>query len=663
MNKTSILLITVILSFGSLLAQERYLVYFKDKGSNLHNKLNKSSAEYKQAEKSLSKKAIERRKKTMGEDYIRYEDLPISSSYIDIIRNFGVEIHRQLKWFNAVSCYLNDEQINQIIILPFVEKIEKVRKLKRIEPKKKNSSSDDSYLSLPKTNYNYNYGNSLPQYELSDVPSVHDAGITGEGVIIGILDSGFRWKTHPALANAKVIAEHDFVFGDDNTANESGDKPGQDSHGTYVMSLIGGFSEGNLIGDSFGSSFILAKTEDNRSETHAEEDNYVAALQWMESIGVDIITSSVGYAEFDAGEQSYTYEDMNGNTALVTKASNIAFNLGICTVTSAGNERTADWGYITAPADAFDIISVGSVDKNNRLSYFSSYGPTSDGRLKPEIVAQGQTNWGADAEGSGYYSSQGTSFSAPIVAGILGLLKSAYPHLNNKQVREIILASGDKVSDPDNDYGYGLVSAVRAVNFPNLEKTAGGYNLRKIFLTKTITAPNSVGIHYSLNGSSMKSSTMSYDGSLKYSFDFSSVNKGDSIEFYFTFNNGSNEERVPAENNYYGNFGSLSISTEYVPVYNPVPEEFSVFQNYPNPFNPTTIIKYEVPERSLVSLKIFDILGQEVKSLINSEIDAGTHTVSWNGTNNFGQLVSAGAYVYQMVAGDYVQSKKMVLLR
>lgn len=661
MHKIKILIITILLSCVSLSAQDRYLVYFKDKGSNQHNKLNKASAEYKQAEESLSKRAIERRKKVMGENYITYEDLPISSSYVDIIKNYGVEIHRELKWFNAVSCYLKDAQINQIIILPFVEKIEKVRKLKRVEPKVDKSNDDESLLRLKKTNYKYNYGNSLPQFELSDIPTVHDVEITGDGVIIGIMDTGFNWKNHPALVNSKVITEYDFIFNDNNTANEGSDSPSQHNHGTYVMSLIGGFSEGNLIGAAFNSSFVLAKTEDIRSETHTEEDNYAAALEWMDSIGVDIATSSLGYSEFDSGEFSYTYSQMNGETTIVAQASNLAFERGISTVTSAGNEGNGTWYFISSPGDAFNVITVGAVNNSNVLASFSSHGPTSDGRIKPEVVAQGQSNWGAS--GTSYSSGSGTSYSAPIVAGMLSLLKSAYPYLSNKQIREIVIASGDRPDNPNNDYGYGLLSAVRAINYPNIQHVTSGYILNKIFINKTIPDPNSVKIYYSVNGGEFTNAVVNYDGTLKYTHEFNSVNEGDAIEFYFTFNNGSGEEREPADKNYLLQLDNLSITSVEEPNNNEIPNSFSLSQNYPNPFNPTTNIKYNLTERSFVTLKIFNMLGQEIKSLINSEMDAGNYSVTWNGTNNLGQKVSAGAYVYQMVTGDFVQSKKMVYLK
>ena len=673
MVKTKILIIAIFLSFSSLLAQERYMVYFKDKGSNQHNSLNKSSAEYKKAEAALSERAIERRKKVMGENYITYEDLPISSEYIETIINFGVEIHRELKWFNAVSCYLTDEQINQIILLPFVEKIEKVRTLKRSIPKKEDGSNSQSFQNLNKSNKQntFDYGQSFTQFNLIEVPPVHDAGINGSGVVIGLLDSGFRWKTHPAMMNLDVKAEYDFVYNDDNTDDEVTDSASQVSHGTAVLSVVGGFDEGNIVAPAYGASYILAKTEipynsnDNPVETNIEEDNFVAGVEWIESMGADIISTSLGYSEFDAGQNSYTYADMDGKTGKATKAYNFAFDRGVVTVSSAGNEGIYPWYHITTPADAFNVISVGGVSSSNNLVSFSSRGPTADGRIKPEVVAQAINVYTANHNKPDYKTTQGTSFAAPAVAGVAGMLLSAYPHLNNKQVRDIIIASGDNQSNPNYDIGYGLVSALRAINYPNIKFENNIYTLNKTFIEYNIHDPSTVMLHYSVNQNDTNTTALNYDDSLKYSYEINSIGEGDSIEFYFTFNNGTDLVRVPENGSYLLNVEDLSIKTVGIDggSNEPVPSNFVLEQNYPNPFNPTTNIKYTVPEKSFISLKVFNMLGQEIKTLVNSEVNRGNYLITWNGTNNFGKQVSAGAYVYQMVAGNFVESKKLVYLK
>ena len=207
-------------------------------------------------------------------------------------------------------------------------------------------------------------------------------------------------------------------------------------HGTYVFSILAGIVDSVLIGPAFNSSFILAKTEDIRSETHIEEDNYAAALIWMENLGVDITTSSLGYNIFDSG-YSYTYADMNGRTTIVTKAAELAFQRGVSTFTSAGNEGNNSWGYILAPADGFNTIAVGAVNDLGNVAGFSSHGPTYDGRIKPEVVAHGVNVYGAvSGTNNGYQFNNGTSAAAPIASGIGGfafICSSAFKEYTDKK--------------------------------------------------------------------------------------------------------------------------------------------------------------------------------------------------------------------------------------
>ena len=245
---------------------------------------------------------------------------------------------------------------------------------------------------------------------------------------------------------------------------------------------MAGFDEGNLIGPAFNASYVLAKTEYVPAETHVEEDNYAAALEWMDSIGVDITSSSLGYSEFDDSVFSYNYKDMDGKTTIVTKAAEMAFDRGLVVITSAGNEGNTSWKYITAPGDGFNTLTIGAVSSTNIVTSFSSEGPTFDGRIKPEIVAMGSGVINARAGTiDGYGSGGGTSYSAPIAAGIAGLLLSAHPHLTNTQVRKIMIDSGDNFENPDNERGYGLISAVRALTYPNLEAIDGGFRVHKLF--------------------------------------------------------------------------------------------------------------------------------------------------------------------------------------
>ncbi|MCX7875777.1 MAG: S8 family serine peptidase [Melioribacteraceae bacterium] len=660
-----LLLLLVIISTLSF-SQEKYYIYFKDKGIFPSNSLNKNSAVFKNAEKELTAAAIERRKSVMGENYITFEDLPIREDYLDKITSLGIKIENKLKWFNSVSAYLTDEQIKNVLNLPFIEKIEKVRSFDipntKVENEIQKINSVKSFTGL-------DYGNSFNQNNLSEIPAVHDLGFNGQNVILGILDTGFRWKNHIALKNLKIIAEKDFVQKDDITENQTGDASLQDAHGTAVLSLACGNAPGNLIGPAFGSTIILAKTENLSSETRVEEDNYAAALIWMESLGVQITTSSLGYNTFDNPAENYTFSQMNGNTTIVAKAANLAYQRGISTFTAAGNERGNSWGKIISPADAYEIIAVGAVNSSNQIASFSSPGPTSDGRIKPEIVAMGVSNYHALTGGS-FGTGSGTSYATPIAAGIAALLKSTWPHLTNKQIRNIFLASGDNVSTPNNDRGYGLISAKKAVTFPNLQTINNITRLNKLFINSNgVVSPT---IFVKINNNNYQSFAMNSLGSGKYYYDFNSLAANSIIEFYFTYSttNGVNLKE-PQTGGYRFVSNDLNVLTNLNEnLTNEIPLHFELFQNYPNPFNPETNIKYSIPAVNnksnfeyFVTLKVYDVLGNEIVTLVNENQKPGIYNYKFSSEKNNGNKISTGIYFYKLTVGDFSQTKKMILIK
>jgi len=503
--------------FSTSLAQTKYMIYFTDKGITANEQLGKSSNLYQSALNELTERSINRRIKNLGEgNIISFEDIPIKPGYIFSLESLGIKIENNLKWFNAVSAYLTDQQFEEIFQLNFIDKIEKVRILKfsNILPEVTGPLSMQSYLDFP-----INYGESFDQLQLSDIPIVHSKGITGDGVLIGMLDTGFDWKNHESLQNATILAEYDFVNKDSITSDEENDQPGQHWHGTLTFSVVGGFKDNSLIGSGFGSDFVLAKTEDIRSETHVEEDNYAAALQWMENLGVDITSSSLGYSQFDASTFSYTYEDMDGKTTIVTRAAEIAFRKGVLTVNSAGNEGQTPWFYIIAPADGFNTIGVGAVNSSNEVAGFSSRGPTFDGRIKPDVVTRGVSVYGAQAGNfRGYLRASGTSLSAPIASGLASLLLSAYPHLKNTQLRNILFETAGNTTTPNNERGYGLLSALRAVEFPNLKSTQGTFTIYKMFIEKENIFANQVSINLLAEGHIIEPQAMEFDGERTYTF-------------------------------------------------------------------------------------------------------------------------------------------------
>ncbi len=651
--------VVFILFVASFLhAQEKYLVYFSDKGSLNKKSLQKTSDKEILAKKFLSPKSIERRKKNMGDDFITFGDLPIAQEYIQNLNENGIKIINKLKWFNAVSVYLMPNELENIKKFSFVTKIEKVRKYKTDEP----SSSEINQPTTLNKNQNTNafdYGNSLTQNQLSDIPQVHNLGITGEGVTIGILDTGFDWKIPNSLKSRNVIAERDFIFKDNNTANETGiDAGGQHNHGTSVFSILAGFDEGNLIGPAFNSSFLLAKTEYIPTETHAEEDNYAAALEWMDSIGVDITTSSLGYSEFDATDFSYTYNDMDGKTTIVTKAAEFAFDRGIVCITSAGNEGSSSWHYITAPGDGINTITVGAVNSLNTIASFSSRGPSFDGRIKPEIVAQGVSVFNTLAGSASSYSfGNGTSYSAPIVAGVTGLLLSAHPHLVNKQVRHILIQSGGNLQNPDNNIGYGLLSAIKAISYPNFEVRDGKNYINKIFSELESIKENSIELHTE-DGTAY---SMVKVGGNYFTIELPNGITKESNKVYFTYKNLQDNLIKEPQTDFYNLYLDGLISNVEINPIVQLPNKFSLGQNYPNPFNPTTRIEYFVPnfvKSTKVLIKLYDILGNEIKTLVNEDKKPGNHFVDFSAGS-----LSSGVYFYQLKTSEFSLTKKMTIIK
>jgi subtilisin family serine protease len=293
-----------------------------------------------------------------------------------------------------------------------------------------------------------------------NVRPIHAQGLTGRGVIVAILDTGFR-KSHLAFQSSRVLAERDFVMGDSDVQQNPADpKDYSDLHGTACWSLLGGYAPGQTIGPAFGADFILAKTEDVRSEKPIEEDYWVAGMEWAEALGADVLSSSLGYTGW------YTFAKMDGQTAVTTRAADRAVGLGVVVVTAVGNERQNSWGHVIAPADAFGVIAVGAVDARGALASFSSPGPTADGRIKPEVCAMGVNNYIATNSSDTKFSwGSGTSFSTPMTAGVAALLLEAHPDWTPAQVRTALMQTARSASAPGNDFGWGLINAAAAVRY------------------------------------------------------------------------------------------------------------------------------------------------------------------------------------------------------
>ncbi len=435
----------------------KYWFFFVDKGpASLHKSALLS------AESSLLPKAKARRLKVSSQGaLVDYTDLAVWQPYVDDLRRRGVVLVNVSKWLNAVSAFADEDQLRLLSGLPCISRYQPVGKFHR-ERFQQGASMEKP--SLPSFSHELDYGLSLVQNELMAVPQVHDLGFYGQGVLIALLDTGFRLN-HEAFSQLDVLAKYDFINKDSIVENESGqDLPSQDHHGSIVLSIIAGYAASNLIGPAFGASFLLAKTEDVSSETPIEEDYWIAAAEWADSLGADIISSSLGYIDW------YEYADMNGDTAPITIAADLAAKKGILVVVAAGNEGNAPWHYISAPADGDSVVAVGAVSSSGIVAAFSSRGPSADGRIKPDVMAMGvSTRCIAVANsqeiGSSYASVNGTSAACPLAAGAAALILCAHPQLTPMQVRESLWRTADRAPDPDNTYGYGLVNALTALSF------------------------------------------------------------------------------------------------------------------------------------------------------------------------------------------------------
>jgi subtilisin family serine protease len=299
------------------------------------------------------------------------------------------------------------------------------------------------------------YGLSQGQLQQINVPAVHAQGLHGEGVLIAVFDAGFNTLSHEAFAALDLAGTRDFVNGDLDVGD--GADRGEGSHGTETLSVIGGFRPGRLVGPAFAASFLLAKTENTDSETPVEEDNWAAAAEWAEGRGADVISSSLGYTTFDPPYASYTPADMNGRTAISTKAAELA--------ASPGNDGlNTQHNTLGAPSDGPHVIAAAAVDQIGRRATFSSVGPSADGRIKPDVAAQGVTVIAAQPRtGSGYAGVSGTSFSCPLTAGVAALLVQARPGASVDAVGDALRTTASQASRPDTLLGYGIVDAAAAL--------------------------------------------------------------------------------------------------------------------------------------------------------------------------------------------------------
>ena len=427
----------------------KYVVYFSDKAG--------SSYSIDQPEAFLSPRSIERRQK-QGIP-IKETDLPVTKSYVQGVEETGANVIYTSKWFNAALFEGTAEQVKTIEALPFTTTIEYVR------PGAQGNRNRGGRLGGH--SFSHQHTEAIPldelanqaQNEMLGIPKMHEQGIHGEGVLIAVLDGGFRGVDAAPFfkhlfENEQYIDGYDFVGNSTNVF-----RYGQ--HGTEALSCIVAYEPGKLEAAAYGADVMLYVTEDGSSEYRIEEYNWLFAAERADSVGAHIISTSLGYTTFDDDSMNYSYDHLDGKTTVITKAANMATAVGILCVASAGNEGAYSWKYVSAPADAPDILSVGAVTLTQDRVSFSSIGPTADGRIKPEVSALGLQTVVGDANGN-ITTANGTSFSAPLVTGLVAGFWQVYPQLTNLEVVEKIKASGTNSIAPNNEIGFGVPDFSRA---------------------------------------------------------------------------------------------------------------------------------------------------------------------------------------------------------
>lgn len=459
--------IVLLLMCGEIAAQDnRYLIVLTDKAN--------SNFSIKQPATFLSPKAIARR--VRHGIPIDGSDLPVHQAYIDSLRTAGhVTILSASKWLNQVMIHTTDTAaLTKINKFPFVKKAGPLNARQamviadQVSTKTMEQVTEQVVNSTASVAENaFNYGQSFNQVHIHNGEYLHNKGFTGKGITIAVLDAGFfNYKTIKAfdsvLLNNQILGTWDFVA---NNTEVNEDHP----HGMNCFSIMAANEPGKLVGTAPKASYFLYRTEDVFSETPIEEHNWVVAAEKADSAGADMISSSLGYYEFDNPSQSHTYADMNGDKTVVTRGADMAAQKGMIVCNSAGNSGNSAWKYIIAPSDGDSVLAVGAVNKDSIPGSFSSYGPSADGRVKPDVASVGVNTWVINSNGSVAFGS-GTSFSNPNIAGLIACLWQAFPEFSNMDILDVVKRSSHKYANPDTRMGYGIPDMKKAYEMLMLKR-------------------------------------------------------------------------------------------------------------------------------------------------------------------------------------------------
>ncbi len=421
-----------------------------------------------EAEAALSARARARRLRAGVRPLVDYADLPVAQEYLRELERRGLTVVAHSRWLNRAAVRVPGARLAELAGLPFVARIAPVERARRTRelpggaelrpPPREAVLGAARREQLPAA---VDYGQTIAMLRQLNVPAVHDSGYIGTGVLVCILDTGFNHHDkHEALRDVPIAPgmKRDFVDGDSvvtDTLALIGLR-----HGTQVMGCVAGNRPGTYVGSGFGASFALARTEVDASETPVEMLYWGMGAEWADSLGADLITSSLGYFTFDDPADNYTYADMDGRTTDVSRAAQVAARKGMLVVNAVGNEGNSAWHYLIAPSDVAgdSLIAVGAVDKNGVVASFSSYGPNAEGCVKPDLAARGVSDTLVSAGGNPnlYTTGSGTSFATPLLAGLAACLMQARPSWPPTLLARALRETASRASDPDDRVGWGI---------------------------------------------------------------------------------------------------------------------------------------------------------------------------------------------------------------
>ncbi|MCD6162556.1 MAG: S8 family serine peptidase [candidate division Zixibacteria bacterium] len=607
-----LVLIWMLFALEAKADSQKHWVYFKSKGTG-------QIAE-------ISERAVERRQKR-GVSAV-YTDLDVypNKAYINQLESLGLKVHHVSRWLNAVSVSGGSSAIIQAGELPFVKSIKRVAAYSKVRLEYiEDSHAKPSTPPLLSDEFtDIDYGGSYVQIHLCLIDSLHAIGYTGKGVLIGMMDTGYKLDHpvfQPIINSGRLIATRDFINGGSNVGGEGA----QERHGTSTFSVIGGFAESSLIGSAFGAEYMLAKTEILDNEIEAEEDNWIAAAEWMEPLGIDVISSSVGYYDW------YDTTILTGDSAAITIAADIAASLGVAVVNSAGNERGNEWGTIIPPADGDSVIAVGGVNSNGDLYSRSSPGRSSWDNIKPDVSAMASSVTAANYLSDGFNLTNGTSMSAPVVAGGVALILEAHPDWNLDKLYNALRMTASQANDPDTDLGYGIpnmfdmfaIDGFFTVEYPNTAVYKGDTVEIAIALFDSLSSAG--GEHDII----IESSTAEIIGNpigtdtliQKIYFPLPGVHE------IVIYDNVSRQSKVIEFNAY----SSVKIN----------------FTAVPNPASDSVIFLFELSQPVSVDIMIFNVAGEKVKTITIDENSTyeGLNRKTWHAVNDSGKKTASGIYL------------------